>query len=500
MLFSALQEESEGALRTDDERFYDLLQRLRCAFASNRSKMYIPFTINKNEDFNNLSVEGLEFVRVRIEWKVKPTEFINIPNVLPVPTNDHFLDVNLKALKYDLGTISIIIPESKKTVFEQFVKNADFSKEYSKVSGLIKANELTKAIECLLNYSYCVYEKLSIIERKLVFKSLAEKFILSEEYEDMVLNLIRSSIKAADSKDVQKEIVGYLLHKRISPTAGSILLERDPNTIFECFENGINNVGGKDNYDEFILEMAKLYNSAYSAELRAAEGGSCCLYFNWSRQGTETLYSYDGVIDIRKLAFHGYYNYCDRINPNYISPGGIVLVNYTRDFSFIGDKDKRLVAMPAFALKYVIDQQVKELKLNFVNNIMAAFTKAVSALSLISNASKLEKLKIGWDVLKSTIGLALLNKNVEAEIKKLNKGDKFLNCWEYFQNLDALSSGVSGITKVFNNETFGMFTELSSAWDILSKDPNIDKYLNRDKVTNEINNLKTIFNDEGIVY
>lgn len=208
------------------------------------------------------------------------------------------------------------------------------------------------------------------------------------------------------------------------------------------------------------------------------------------------------MVDVRNLSFHGYYNNCVGINTNHISLGSIVLVHFTRDFSFIEDNDKRLVAMPMFVLKFLIDEQVKELNLSFINTLMSvfSFTKAVGALSLIKNANKLEKLKITWDVVKSTIGLALLNKNVKDEIKDLNGGETFIKWWDYFQNLDALASGSSGITKVFNNDTFWMFTELSSAWDVLSKDPNIDKYLDKNKVTTEINNLRNIFNDEGIVY
>ena len=45
-----------------------------------------------------------------------------------------------------------------------------------------------------------------------------------------------------------------------------------------------------------------------------------------------------------------------------------------------------------------------------------------------------------------------------------------------------------------------MFTNMTNAWDVINKDPNIDKYLNKNKITKQIDELKNIFSNEGIVY
>ncbi len=43
-----------------------------------------------------------------------------------------------------------------------------------------------------------------------------------------------------------------------------------------------------------------------------------------------------------------------------------------------------------------------------------------------------------------------------------------------------------------------MFSEMPTAWDVIKQDPNLN--INKEKITNEINELKTLFSDDGIVY
>ncbi|WP_320020387.1 hypothetical protein [Labilibaculum manganireducens] len=248
--------------------------------------------------------------------------------------------------------------------------------------------------------------------------------------------------------------------------------------------------------------MAKLYNTAYESELHQAQNGNCCLIFDWNKEGGTVLPSYDGIVDITGLRNHGCYRKCNLISSNRISLNSYIYVRFSRDFSFAKENENRTLVLPAFVLKYLIDHEVKELNINLVNNLIAvfSFTKAISALSLINDASKLEKLKIGFDVLKNIVGVALLNDKFEDYLKNSNDGRLFLKYWEYFQKIDALKGGATGVVKIFDTKAILLFSNLSSSWDVISKDPNIDKYLNRDKITTEINKLRNIFNDEGIVY
>jgi hypothetical protein len=185
-----------------------------------------------------------------------------------------------------------------------------------------------------------------------------------------------------------------------------------------------------------------------------------------------------------------------------MTPGQIILVNFQRDFDFLSSSENRMVAMPAFALKYIVDHEVKALNIQFIDGLMNIFalTKAISGLALISDASKLEKLKIYWDIFKESLDLALESEELKQQIIAFDKekGEQFLSLWDKFQKLDALVGGVGGITNVFNNETFWMFTEMTEAWDVIKQNSNLD--IDKEKITIEINDLKTLFSDEGIVY
>lgn len=503
LVMGIFQDVEEGEMKSQKEKLHDLLQRIRCAYASNRRRIYIPFLTNKYDVFSNVEIDDVNYPRIRLEWNEENTEYIDLKDGLRSPVNTFLMAIKKKALKYNFGPISLLIPESNKDHFEHFILNFDFDKEYSKLSNFVKKKENNEALNCLLNNSYCVYERLNSVERIALIKALAEKFILKEEYEDVVINLLRSANNTYGDEYGKKSLLNQIFHAKIKHTVFSELCNKQPKTIYEYFDDNIGNVGGKDNYDLFIKELAKVFFATYTNELANIKDEY--LYFCWSRRGVDPLHIINGYIDISNLYEHGYYE--QKVSSKTLGFDDIVLVNYERDFSFLKSDDSRYALMPAFVLKYLIDNEVTKLNVEFINEIMimVSFTKALSGLSLLKKASKMEKAKIGWELFKSTLELVLSNDDIKEKIINIGEnGETFISAWEYFQKIDALSNAVD-ITQLFNSESRYMFISLTDSWNVLNKNPNINKYLEGSnlsvvQITEIINNLKLIFNDEGIVY
>jgi hypothetical protein len=158
--------------------------------------------------------------------------------------------------------------------------------------------------------------------------------------------------------------------------------------------------------------------------------------------------------------------------------------------------------MPAFVLKYIVDHEVRALEIDFINHLMAVFTftKAISALALISDVSRAQKIYIGFEAVKSSLELLATSSNLQKELNLTEAGRVFLKHWNTFQFFDDGIGGIGSVTKIFNNDTFWMFSEMSSAWDVVSKQSIIGEYLDVSKVTDKINKLKTTFNEAEIVF
>jgi hypothetical protein len=252
------------------------------------------------------------------------------------------------------------------------------------------------------------------------------------------------------------------------------------------------------------VELAKMCRKVNQDELRRVESGyQCAKFFSWNKIGGSTLYLSNGNISLSNLPLHGYYatiNCQTSSTEKTVSPLTPILVEIKVDIPNVSKGDRNLVAMPAFVLDYLIAYEIKQWNLNALNTVMSLFavTKAYGAISLASNASTLQKIALGYNALKSTINAALTTSR-EAQ-QWLNSHDQIKKYWDFLQTLDAIKGVINTTNQLINNDAFYQFSAFCASWDVISKAPEIGKYIDVEEMSKTINELKKLYSDEGIVY
>lgn len=486
-------DEEDLGVKEGSDLVTDIILKIRCAYATKRSTVFI----------------GSKLRTVIGKYYYKDISVINIQLGAEKEYDSYKLfgtftkrEVN-GLCKYDFGPkISIFIRKEHADNFEKIIYSGDFSMEYARLKKYLASGNSKEALNVLYNCSYCVYEKLKFNERTALLKELASRTFLQEDYEDMVLNLIRSSYKEASSAQADG-ILYAIMHNQVSRTIYESLKDRSAKTLFECFLKGIDNLGGNLNYTEFIKEMTNLCGVAKKTEMETARKtmviadgrvlhpGYQYKFFDWSFLGGD-----DVTLENGKYTFSGYGNKMSLL------PDEIVNVYFGRDFDFIPKGSSKVVAMPAFLLVYMLNYEQDALKAEVLGYIFTAINiyQSAAKVAMLKNAGWVEK-SIAYMILVKEVASPILDrKDVRDASKNIKGGTTFFQYFDALKKVDAtLSSSSSAIGAITKKEWIeGMLT----SWDILSKEYEFKTKVGETaitEITNELLNLKSSLNDK-VVY
>ena len=495
MLFAWAQEEEEGALKSGDDLITDVLGKIKCAKASNRSKIFI--------GSNGRYVLG----------KNKTPEFYAELYLGDNKSRYDYYDINLtytkteynsSKYKYDFGNdLYIMVSKEKSNVFETYLSNSDFTTEYNTISQLIANDKASEAIDELYDFSYCVYEKLSIPERKKLLLAFADKTFLPENYEDMVLNLLRSSYTSGE-KEGAKAALNAIFNKRIERGIVGQLADKRERTLFDVLTSGMDDVNGKANYSEWIKELTNLFTIAYSEELKngkypdgvtvfpngmAISSSTPYYFYNWNYVGGSDVSLY---LDKYRLNL---VNGTKEVRPN-----DIINVHFGRDFEFTPEGTKPVIAMPAFCLVYLLNHEQSKLKADVAKFIITSVNIYGASRKLI--VTKGSKFLASLALLKEVADPVFGNEDFQAWAEKeLGLSTQFFKMWDYINAIEVTKASASSIVGVVTKQNwFGTFY---TNWKAIQANEQLENKITAAKVkelNQAINDVKNHLDNEDIVY
>ncbi|MCG8410919.1 MAG: hypothetical protein MI739_06525, partial [Bacteroidales bacterium] len=488
------QKEEEGEMKTENDLITDVIGKLRCAKASNKNKIFIGSNgryisgKNKTPDFFvelYLNKEKNRYDYYNLNLSYKKTEYNHLKN------------------KYNFGTdLYLLIRKKESSIFETYINKSDFSTEYNKVSKLIASNKESDAIDELYNYSYCIYEKLTSIERKKLLLEFANKSFLPENYEDMVLNLLRSSYSLGE-KDAAKAAINAIFNNRVKRGIMGQLTDKRERSLFEVLSSGMDDFNGKSNYSEWIKELTNLFTIAYSEELKKGRYPDLTLFPNNMIIKNTTpyyFYNWDYVggsevsLNLDKYSLN-LVNGTKKVRPN-----DIINVRFGRNFEFVPQDTKPVIAMPAFCLVYLLNHEQSKLKANVAKYIISAIN--------IYNASRQLVITQGSKVLAT---LALLKEVADPvfdnddfktwAMQTLDVPEDFFVAWDYLNTFDITKANANSIVGLVTKQNwFGTFY---NNWKLMIANQALSNKITQSKVdelNKAIEDVKNHLDNENIVY
>ncbi|RZT96588.1 hypothetical protein EV201_1226 [Ancylomarina subtilis] len=388
-------------------------------------------------------------------------------------------------------------------MFDNYVNNYDFTKEYNNVSQLISENRESEAIDELYNYSYCIYEKLSIIERKKLLSAFAGKTNLLENYEDMVLNLIRSTYSSDDKGEIVK-VLDHIFNEKAERSFFGELIDKRKRSLFDVLSTNIDNFNGKQNYAEWIKELTNLFTAAYSEELKTGKypesktvfpsgfvikNSTPYYFYNWSKIGGMNVQLksdkyriplVNGVIDL---------------NPN-----DIVNVGFNRKFTFIPEGTKPVIAIPAFCLAYLLNHEDDAIKEDIAKFIITCTNIYGAGRKLI--VTKGSKIIPSLLLLKDVADPVFSNNDFQDWAKReLGMSKDFFTYWDYINALEITKANVNTIVGVVTKQNwFGTFY---TNWKAVQANKALNNKISKttvDELNKAIEDVKNHLDSENIIY
>lgn len=495
MLFAWSQDEEEGALKSGDDLVTDVIGKIRCAKASGRTKIFVGsngrYVLGKN-------INPEFYIELYLDDDKSRYDYYD------VDLNYTKTEYNASKYKYDFGNdLYIMVSKEKANVFEAHLNNSDFTSEYSTISQLIANNKASEAIDELYNFSYCVYEKLSISERKKLLLALADKMFLPENYEDMVLNLLRSSYTSGE-KGGAKAALNAIFNKRVERRIMGQLADKREKTLFEVLTSGMDDFNGKTNYSEWIKELTNLFTIAYGDELKNGKYPDGITVFpNGMAISSTTPYhfynwNYEGGSDVSL--------YLDKYSLNLangtkeVRPNDIINVHFARDFEFIPDDTRPTIAMPAFCLVYLLNHEQFKLKTDVAKYIISAINIYWGSRQLIVNQGS--KVIASLALLKEVADPVFDNKDFQDwAIQTYNMPEAFFTAWDYINAFDVTKANASSIVGLVTKQNwFGMFY---NNWKLMVANQALSNRITQSKVdelNQAIEDVKNHLDSDNIIY
>jgi hypothetical protein len=500
-MLDPFQDDGDGAIKSGSELITEMVGKLRCAIHSNRSRIFIG---SNGRYVNGTSATPDVYVQLYLPEKKPSGEKYARYDYYDINLNYYKSEYKDNKYKYDFGNgLYILVSKDDGEKLDRYLGNGDFTTEYNRVSHLIFENKESEALDLLYDYSFCIYEQLRADERKDLLVALGNKLTLDENYEEIVLNLLRATYTAGDKQDALLAMKAIFKDKVVRTIFGQPTNDR-PRTLFEILSLKMNDFNGKANYSEWIEELTKLFAIAYKDELESGKypdtqttlpsgitfTNETPYYFkNWDFEGGNSVSLVQGKYSL--ILANGVKD---------VNPHDIINVAFNRDFDFIPEGTRPLLAMPAFALVYLLNHEQKALEVKVANIIISAVSiyGAGRNLILTRGTSFLEYLKL----LKEVAGPIFNDEEFQRwAIDEMEVPASFFTYWGYIQILDLAKDNLNPIVGlVVKNDWFDSFY---TTWKTIIANEELNLKLSKetiDDLVQSIENLKNKLDEENIVY
>ncbi len=486
-------DDEEGEIKIDKtELITEIIEKLRCCIATKRTMVVMnsPYTyVNAKHSLTNCYAECY-FGDTHKRYQ---TYEIKLPYTKTTYNNTK--------VKYDFGEFYFLVNEIDDLNFEKYLNNNNFDAQREIISNLIQQGKTSEAIDALYNNSYCVYESLNINERNALITALSEKFIVGENYEDMIINLLRVSL--ANEYDARKALE-YLF--------------KNKSELYETLSHAIDNFNGQANYSEFIKVMVDLYVKAYGADLERGyiqpiSVGNIsispnCYYREWQSElkGDDVP-----LIDGKYNVWCQTYRYIPKVERwllqtqgrTQLLPSDIILVHFDTDV--LGFQAGTTVNMPVFFHAYMLNAKLSEFKADILDNALycVAAIKTIKVLQGGIKALTVADLMQLVDFSLSSVDKIINMDDVQEYLLNKygkEKFDEFNTTWKnYYKVYQGLTSSLT-LNDLISKDKYGLLLDGLNNVDIYCSDnKGIDKNLVND-IKSTITLLNSIINYENVVY
>ncbi len=261
-VFKLLDDVEDGEFRTGTDLVYDILQKIRCAIATNRNVMYInkfgtdsrssisSSDIKYDKKHNQFYRRGDNiFPEIVIEYNsINGGKIIldnNLNNV--IIKRDYEIEDNGQVIHfYGLRLSSDLLiklpyntSEEIRNDFLACIKNSNFNTE----GDVLKQNINNMSLDDLKNIPYCVLELLTTEEIKtIITRFLNDKTFWFTEDENFIIRLL-IVVNRKEKNEDKENLYNYL--------TGS--------DVYDKLYHRMDNLGGLDNLERFITELFRLY-------------------------------------------------------------------------------------------------------------------------------------------------------------------------------------------------------------------------------------------------
>jgi len=331
----------------------------------------------------------------------------------------------------------------------------------------------------------------------------ANKTFLPENYEDMVLNLLRSSYTSED-KVGAKAALDAIFNTRVKRGVLGQLADKREKTLFEVLSSGMNDANGKANYSEWIKELTYLFTITYEYELKNGKYPDGVTAFpNGITITTTTPYyfynwNYVGGLDVSL--------YLDKYRINMVNglkevrPNDIINVWFGRDFEFIPDDKRPIIAMPAFCLVYLLNHEQYKLKTDVAKYLISAINVYSASRQLVMTQGS--KVIASLALLKEVADPVFDNKDFQDwAIQTYNMPEEFFTAWDYINAFDVTKANVSSIVGLVTKQNwFGMFY---NNWKLMVANQALSNRITQSKVdelNQAIEDVKNHLDSDNIIY
>jgi len=507
----------EGAAKNTTQAIVEIVEKIRCGYISNRPiNFYMSRFTNKKNQLTNCRcfADNHEYKYISITFSGEVISY-KLPTSLPspqsVPLTSH--------LKYTFGNISITIHSYDRQHFEDYIYPKKLNTYKNEIVNSI--NQLASSglsidqkLRELVNFSQCIFENLTIEQRQIILHWIAgEGKDISENIEDIVINVIRTVHNANDAR----KLIDYIAQKQLMAN-------------FTHLTKGMNDVGGKPNYTQFVSELFRLYRMAYDDKLKdiystdvhgttvtlngeATSYGALAVvkyppFFNWTTRKGANLHANGNVINLANLKSLGEVSVGNQsFNSNTLPVGAfdVVVVRFTRNIFLIDDNAQgadRIMAMPAFVLQWLCLKELKADAYELLNTsvTVASMLNAFAGVAFLTRGigvgSKLwaaQQRLTQLVALKNAISVALLSEDCKKWVEQTEEGRRF---HYYFQIVDKLLNigGESAIKSMLRMGFVDEVTLLVAGWETIKLRADVGQYFDKEKRAQVDNFLKELLN------
>ena len=355
--------------KEDEDVIYETLQKLRCAYASGIKRVnLVKYTMPTKSDVHkkDLNINGFVFLYIYEQENVKLYDL----NDIKIVHNQYVEEPNGTVRQYTYGLTKIqftstswfLVPTSEHEKVLNYLKNDNFEKEVKDIRHAIQRKE--KIYDQLYDYSYCTLEKLVASEWIEIIDQIANKTLITEPWENIVIRILKLANKQKDvltKRKIYNEVIKY--------------------DIFQKLYKGIDNANGINNLDSFIEELYRLYLSSDSKTNIEPAHIEYNYYenHNWTDNGIERIYTDDSG--------QKYYMYY---------PKDEFIIKITNSKGFYGLKYNEDYPIPGFLFYYLNDKRNKDLVMTTINRLFAIASVFYGVAEVRAGIALLSYSKVCW--------------------------------------------------------------------------------------------------------